>query len=700
MKKKVLFIIAFMCLCVIFLPEKANAAYDFTGFNQKVAQLKNSYPEGTAWSNANTYGGAAGCWAFAKIMADNIFGSSPRSSSWGTTSIDNVLPGDIITTDTWNGSGWTYRHTMFVIGVDGNNITLAEGNYSGKIKWGRVTTRSAESYIVYHANNYDSVIPTYNPAPVAGPPAYISADKRVYNTTESISFSWPTVENATDYYVYMWKDGIELYATYMGSNTAFTSAPTSAGNYTFLVRAGNSAGYSDTSVQYKFTVTDSIPDAVKNLRSDKSVYSSNESITLMWDATYGVENYWIYLWKDGVELYYADMGQNTTFTSAPTSAGRYTLYIRPGNVNGFNENSTPYRFTVTDSIPDAVTNLRSDKSVYSPNESITFTWDATYGVENYWIYLWKDGVELYYADMGQNTTFTSAPVSTGRYTLYIRPGNVNGFNENSTPCSFVVGLYEIQYDANGGDGAPLPQSKIHGEILTLSTEKPSRTGYTFKEWNTKADGSGSPYSPGGSYADNLATTLYAQWVDNQFSISFIPNGGSGTMEPVIINENQPFTLPECGFLAPVGTRFKAWKIGDEEYQPGDKYTFLENKTVTAIWEALSVLQNLYNLGPLTVRDTSGDPLTAIPSAPFLVTVPITKQTGDNDAMVLIASYTASGQYRGLMYIAMKNVPTGGTAEFTFPVDNPDGDVAVLKAFCIPSFGDMTPVGPASVFPTT
>lgn len=106
----------------------------------------------------------------------------------------------------------------------------------------------------------------------------------------------------------------------------------------------------------------------------------------------------------------------------------------------------------------------------------------------------------------------------------------------------------------------------------------------------------------------------------------------------------------------------------------------------------------YKLGPLTVRDKNGKELTSIPSAPFLVTVPVTKQTEGGDAMVLIASYTAGGQYRGLMYIAMKNVPPGGTAEFTFPVDNPGGDIAVLKAFCIPSFGDLTPMGPASVFP--
>ena len=106
----------------------------------------------------------------------------------------------------------------------------------------------------------------------------------------------------------------------------------------------------------------------------------------------------------------------------------------------------------------------------------------------------------------------------------------------------------------------------------------------------------------------------------------------------------------------------------------------------------------YYIGVLTIRDANGTALTTIPSGSFLVTVPIMKQTGDNDAMVLLASYTAAGQYRGLMYVTMEDVPVGGIIKITLPVDNAKGDIARLKAFAIPSFSDLTPLGPASVFP--
>ena len=100
--------------------------------------------------------------------------------------------------------------------------------------------------------------------------------------------------------------------------------------------------------------------------------------------------------------------------------------------------------------------------------------------------------------------------------------------------------YTVSYNANGGTGAPGSQTKTYGQTLTLSNTKPTRastsagsykvtlnanggsvspasmdaahtTSYTFKNWNTKADGSGTSYNAGASYTANAAATLYAQW---------------------------------------------------------------------------------------------------------------------------------------------------------------------------------------------
>ena len=71
----------------------------------------------------------------------------------------------------------------------------------------------------------------------------------------------------------------------------------------------------------------------------------------------------------------------------------------------------------------------------------------------------------------------------------------------------------MSYDANGGTGAPAAQTKTHGTALTLSSTKPTRTGYTFLGWAASKTATSAQYQPGGSYTANAAATLYAVWKD-------------------------------------------------------------------------------------------------------------------------------------------------------------------------------------------
>ena len=87
-------------------------------------------------------------------------------------------------------------------------------------------------------------------------------------------------------------------------------------------------------------------------------------------------------------------------------------------------------------------------------------------------------------------------------------------------------LYTISYNANGGSNAPGDQSKIENKSISLSSSNPTRTGYTFVNWNTKKDGSGTNYKAGASYNGNANLTLYAQWRINKVYIKLDANGGS------------------------------------------------------------------------------------------------------------------------------------------------------------------------------
>ena len=98
---------------------------------------------------------------------------------------------------------------------------------------------------------------------------------------------------------------------------------------------------------------------------------------------------------------------------------------------------------------------------------------------------------------------------------------------------FPYATYAIKYNANGGSGAPSSQTKTYGTALTLSSTKPTRTGYTFKCWNTKADGSGTNYNVGASYTSNAATTLYAVWTEHKLTINYYSNYATSAFDDAL-----------------------------------------------------------------------------------------------------------------------------------------------------------------------
>ena len=96
--------------------------------------------------------------------------------------------------------------------------------------------------------------------------------------------------------------------------------------------------------------------------------------------------------------------------------------------------------------------------------------------------------------------------------------------------------HTVHYDANGGWGVPADQTKEQGSVLTLSSQEPCRTGYSFKYWNASIGGI---YYPGGLYGhdqDGGVVTMTAHWEDDiepdLSSFYAIPNrwtAGNGTI---------------------------------------------------------------------------------------------------------------------------------------------------------------------------
>ena len=87
----------------------------------------------------------------------------------------------------------------------------------------------------------------------------------------------------------------------------------------------------------------------------------------------------------------------------------------------------------------------------------------------------------------------------------------------SADYAVVLNLFSVTYNGNGNTGGTVPvdgnSPYNSGATVTVlgNTGALVKTGSTFAGWNTAADGSGTSYSPGNTFAITANTTLYAMW---------------------------------------------------------------------------------------------------------------------------------------------------------------------------------------------
>ena len=208
---------------------------------------------------------------------------------------------------------------------------------------------------------------------------------------------------------------------------------------------------------------------------------------------------------------------------------------------------------------------------------------------------WKNGDVLWNADGAvvkgrklNNSTWSDAQG------LYKYTGNTivtAQWSENS---------YNIEFKANKPSKA---SNNVSGDLSTITNVKytqsvtlknaPSLTGWTFKGWNTQADGKGTSYSAGQSVSKLSATngatvTLYAIWSENSYNIVFHGNTPvkpvaasskvTGTVASIKnVKYETTFNLPKItgtkDAFALTGWKFAGWNRsktngkGENNYRP-------------------------------------------------------------------------------------------------------------------------------------
>ena len=147
----------------------------------------------------------------------------------------------------------------------------------------------------------------------------------------------------------------------------------------------------------------------------------------------------------------------------------------------------------------------------------------------------------------------------------------------------VANGVRVIFDKNGGDTEADPrimvQDKVVGAVnhFDLPTTKPTRSGYIFTGWNTKADGSGDAFTAETDVTSNI--TVYAQWKDSTtYSVTY-KDGVDGTVfaDQTTAGLHVGDTTPAfSGTPTRSGYTFTGW-------EPSVAATVTDNAVYTAQW---------------------------------------------------------------------------------------------------------------------
>ena len=180
---------------------------------------------------------------------------------------------------------------------------------------------------------------------------------------------------------------------------------------------------------------------------------------------------------------------------------------------------------------------------------------------------------------------TSSTATSAQYAA----GGVYTANAGATLYAvWKANQYNISFDANGGTGAPSPQTKTHGVNLTLSSVQPTRTGYAFLGWAVSATASSAEYASGSSYTMNSSAILYAVWSPISYSVQYDANGGSGTMpDSVHVYDTESALNPNL--FVRTGWQFLGWALTEDE----ERVMFGNGETVLNLSSDAGAVVKLY-----------------------------------------------------------------------------------------------------------
>jgi len=240
-------------------------------------------------------------------------------------------------------------------------------------------------------------------------------------------------------------------------------------------------------------------------------------------------------------------------------------------------------------------------------------------------------------------------------------------NLSNNVCTYCgLTIYNVTYNGNNATSGTVPASPAtyqSGTTVTVlgNTGSLARTGYTYSGWNTQANGSGTDYTAGATFAISGNTTLYAKWTPITYTVRFNKNhdDATGTMSDQTFTYDAAQTLTANAFTRD-GYDFVGWSTttdGAVDYTDGQSVTNLANVqdavvNLYARWATLyTITYNLAGGAVATPNPTTYSELSAA--------ITLTNPTRDG---YIFTGWTGTGLSEPTMTVT---IPAGSTGNRSY-----------------------------------